>query len=255
MSSGPAVARIVRHNPPRCSIRSIDSDASQSRGLWSHRAPADGYLVAPNARCSRRGIAPAAQPSGVEVMNHASRPRILEFRPRTTTPPLLRIRRTGLGHSVGAGFRVSSIRKSPFASSGTPVRAVLRWTKGAVASQIRVAKTLWLAFCPMLLPLASSRPRPSYPDVPVLVHVGSEVGDPPGSGAGADSSHDVELHVRECSIGVRRPGAVRHRNDTYATVESRQRVTPMRTRRSDQPCRGPGESTLPASSCPALSLF
>jgi len=60
--------------------------------------------------------------------------------------PLLRIRSTGLGQSDGAGFSVSSIRKSPFGSSGTPIVAVLLATKGAAASQINVAKTLWLAF-------------------------------------------------------------------------------------------------------------
>jgi hypothetical protein len=41
-----------------------------------------------------------------------------------------------------------------FGSSGT-VKSVLRSTKGAGASQINVAKTLWFAFCPMQLLLAT----------------------------------------------------------------------------------------------------
>lgn len=35
------------------------------------------------------------------------------------TPPVLRINNTGLAQLAGAGFRTSSMRKSPFGSSGT----------------------------------------------------------------------------------------------------------------------------------------
>ena len=70
------------------------------------------------------------------------------------------MRRTGLAHSDGAGSGTSSMRKSPFGSSGTPVKVVLRSTKEPEGSQINVAKTLWLAFCPMLSPAARSNPRP-----------------------------------------------------------------------------------------------
>jgi hypothetical protein len=58
------------------------------------------------------------------------------------------------------GFSVSSMWKSPFGWSGTPAREELRSTKGAALSQINVAKTRWFAFCPMLLLLARSKPRP-----------------------------------------------------------------------------------------------
>src|SRR5689334_5521777 len=59
-------------------------------------------------------------------------------------PPTLRIRRTGLAQSGGGGgSRKSSIRKSPFSSSGTPADGVLCSVNGELGSQISVAWTLW----------------------------------------------------------------------------------------------------------------
>ena len=61
-------------------------------------------------------------------------------RRETILAPALRISSTGLGQSTGTGLSVSSIRKSPFGSSGT-VDDVLCSTKGAAVSQIKVANT------------------------------------------------------------------------------------------------------------------
>ena len=60
--------------------------------------------------------------------------------------PALRMRSAGLAHPFGAGDRMSSILKSPFGSSGTPVASVLLSTKGDAVSQISLAKTLTFAF-------------------------------------------------------------------------------------------------------------
>jgi len=72
-----------------------------------------------------------------------------------------RMRSTGLVQGFGgAGDSVSSMRKSPSTSSGTPVRVELCWTLPSFA-QNSVAKTLWLALLPTPLPEPRRRPRPS----------------------------------------------------------------------------------------------
>src|SRR4029079_226401 len=72
-----------------------------------------------------------------------------------------RMRSTGLVQGFGgAGESVSSMRKSPSTSSGTPVRVELCWTLPSFA-QNSVAKTLWLALLPTPLPEPRRRPRPS----------------------------------------------------------------------------------------------
>src|SRR5689334_19484932 len=76
------------------------------------------------------------------------------------TPPVFRINSTGLAHVDGTESSTSSMRKSPLGSSGTPARGVLCSTNGAAGSQISVANTLWFAFWPMELLLASRSPRP-----------------------------------------------------------------------------------------------
>jgi hypothetical protein len=133
--------------------------------------------------------------------------------------PLLRIRSTGLGQSVGEGFNVSSMRKSPFGSSGTPVKRPRGFTEqrgedalvGILADGIAVGQ---------------EQAAPSDLDTTVGVDVGSEIGDPPGPG-GSDSSHDVELYIRKRSIGVRGPGSVGHGNDANPAFESGQEITPV----------------------------
>ena len=58
-------------------------------------------------------------------------------------PATLRIKSTGLAHAAGAGVSTSSMTKSPFCWSGTPVTVVLCRVNGAAASQINVANTLF----------------------------------------------------------------------------------------------------------------
>ena len=60
----------------------------------------------------------------------------------------------------GTGESVSSMRKSPFTSRGTPARVELCGIFPSFA-QNSVAKTLALALLPTLLPEARRRPRPS----------------------------------------------------------------------------------------------
>lgn len=75
--------------------------------------------------------------------------------------PADRMRSTGLVQGFGgAGESVSSMRKSPSTSSGTPARFELCWIFPSFA-QNSVAKTLWLALLPTELPEARRRPRPS----------------------------------------------------------------------------------------------
>src|SRR6516165_7258127 len=61
----------------------------------------------------------------------------------------------------GAGESTSSILKSPFASSGTPLRFELRSVNGAAASQISVANTRCPVALPILLPPPNTSPSPS----------------------------------------------------------------------------------------------
>ncbi len=76
-------------------------------------------------------------------------------------PAMDRMRSTGLVQGFGgAGESVSSMRKSPFTSSGTPVRVELCWIFPSFA-QNSVAKTLALALLPTPLPEPRRRPRPS----------------------------------------------------------------------------------------------
>ena len=71
------------------------------------------------------------------------------------------MRSTGLVQGFGgAGESMSSMRKSPFTSSGTPARFELCWILPSFA-QNSVAKTLALALLPMALPEPRRRPRPS----------------------------------------------------------------------------------------------
>src|SRR5437762_2341587 len=69
----------------------------------------------------------------------------------------------------------------------------------------------------------------------VSVDVGSEIGDPPDGGGGLDPSHEVPSHVLERSICVQRRSKARHRLDTYAALESRERVTPFRAHVNNNP--------------------
>jgi hypothetical protein len=70
------------------------------------------------------------------------------------------MRRTGVVQDEGgSGVRVSSMRKSPLAWSGTPAWAVTCEVAVAAGPQNRFARTLWSALVPMLFPPASSRPR------------------------------------------------------------------------------------------------
>src|SRR6185369_3223881 len=68
----------------------------------------------------------------------------------------------------------------------------------------------------------------AHRDPAVDVDVGSKAGDAPGPRAGVDSSHDVQLHIRECAIRVRRAGTIRDRNHADAALESREEVTLVR---------------------------
>ena len=103
-------------------------------------------------------ISPRASPSivyhlGIPAANH-------------DPGPVTRMRSTGLVQVFGgAGESVSSMRKSPFTSSGTPARFELCWTFPSFA-QNSVAKTLALALLPTALPEPRSRPRPSSPILP-----------------------------------------------------------------------------------------
>ena len=75
--------------------------------------------------------------------------------------PADRMRSTGLVQVFGGtGESVSSMRKSPFTSSGTPARFELCWTFPSFA-QNSVAKTLALALLPTASPAPRRRPRPS----------------------------------------------------------------------------------------------
>jgi hypothetical protein len=58
-----------------------------------------------------------------------------------------------------------------------------------------VANTLWFAFSPMELPVASRRTPASHPDAAVDVDRGFEVRDPPRPGAWRNAAHDVETDV------------------------------------------------------------
>ena len=79
--------------------------------------------------------------------------------------PAFRMRSTGLVQGFGgAGESVSSMRKSPFTSSGTPAFE-LCWTFPSFA-QNSVAITLALALLPTPLPEPRRRPRPSSRIVP-----------------------------------------------------------------------------------------
>jgi len=71
----------------------------------------------------------------------------------------------------------------------------------------------------------------------VSVDVGFEIGDPPDRGRGPDSCHEVPSHVLERSICVQWPSKARHRVDTNAAFESRERVTPFRTNVHSSGCR------------------
>ena len=72
-------------------------------------------------------------------------------------------------------------------------------------------------------------------DAAIGVDVGSQIGDPPGPRAREDPSHDIQPHVRERSIQVRWPSDVRHRNDSNAASEFRQKVTLMRAELTNHP--------------------
>ena len=102
---------------------------------------------------SRLHLSPAA-PSivyhlGIPAANHE------------LVPAMDRMRSTGLAQGFGgAGESVSSMRKSPSTSSGTPARVELCATFPSFA-QNSVAKTLWLALLPTPLPEPRRRPRPS----------------------------------------------------------------------------------------------
>ena len=132
-----------------------------------------------------------------------------------------RIRSTGLPHwAGGAGASTSSISKSPLAASGTPVRFVLNWVKGGVASQISVAKTLALPFVPMVLPPPSSRPRPSTRIRPSAFTsaLKSEITQIwPGR---VDAADNVPNHVREAAVRIGGTRHVRYRNITDGSPES-----------------------------------
>jgi hypothetical protein len=76
---------------------------------------------------------------------------------------------------------------------------------------------------------------PSDSDTAVEVNFGSEVGDPPRTGAGEDSSHDVQLYVRERSIRVHGSGTVRHRDNTDTAFEPGQKVALVRADLTNNP--------------------
>ena len=74
--------------------------------------------------------------------------------------PADRMRSTGLVQGFGgAGESVSSMRKSPFTSRGTPAKLELCWTFPSLA-QNSVAKTLAFALLPTALPEPRRSPRP-----------------------------------------------------------------------------------------------
>src|SRR5712675_2475569 len=80
--------------------------------------------------------------------------------------PVTRMRSTGLVQEFGGGGEsVSSMRKSPFTSSGTPAGFELCWMFPSFA-QNSVANTLALPLLPTALPAPRRRPRPSIRMLP-----------------------------------------------------------------------------------------
>src|SRR4030095_7298107 len=101
---------------------------------------------------SRLHLSPAAPLYSLSPGNPCGEPR-----PGSSGPDEKHRAVQGLG---GAGESVSSMRKSPFTSSGMPARFELCWTFPSFA-QNSVAKTLALALLPTALPEPRRRPRPS----------------------------------------------------------------------------------------------
>src|SRR2546425_6170479 len=142
--------------------------------------------------------------------------------------PALRMRSTGPTQGFGgAGDRKSSIRKSPLASSGTPCMPAVTSSLSVLckvkvpsgATQISVAKTLCPAFVPMLLPPASSKPRPRTlmrPSTFTSALRSAIVQIWPGGGDPTDS---VPVHVGEGPVGVRDSRGARDWNNSDSTFE------------------------------------
>ena len=107
---------------------------------------------------SRLHVSPAAPSwASASIVHHLGIPAANH----ELVPAMDRIRSTGLVQGFGgAGESVSSMRKSPFTSSGTPARFELCWIFPSFA-QNSVAKTLALALLPTPLPEPRRRPRPS----------------------------------------------------------------------------------------------
>jgi hypothetical protein len=117
----------------------------------------------------------------------------------------LRISSTGVAQEDaggGAGDSTSSMVKSPFSARGTPtIEFVLRSINGATFSQMSVAKTLITAAppepaVPTAVPIVASGEHEASPvglDVPVELHLGLKIGDPPYLVGRRDSANNVQV--------------------------------------------------------------
>ena len=98
------------------------------------------------------------------------------------------MRSTGLVQGFGsAGESASSMRKSPFTSSGTPARFELCWIFPSFAQRQR-RKNAGVGVASTALPEPRRRPQPSS-GIPRPAYVGCKVPDHPDLTSGCDASH------------------------------------------------------------------
>ena len=143
-------------------------------------------------------------------------------------PAALRMRRTGLAQSDGTGFRMSSIRKSPSASSATPATFASALDERSCCLANQRGENALVGVLADAVPAREQQPVAPHFDAPVEIDNRSKVADAPRAGSRRDTSHDILLHVRECSVGIRGSAHARHWNHADSTVEDRQRIALVR---------------------------